>query len=49
MTVNRVSSTNLIALCGLVIAAVLVLRGHPAEGSAVITGCFALLQHRLQP
>ncbi len=48
MTLDTISSTNLIALAGLLIAAVLVLHGHPTEGASILTGCFALLQHRPQ-
>ena len=37
------NESNWIALCALVLATILVIKSHPAEGSAIITGSFALL------
>lgn len=38
------SRSNWIALAGLVLASILVLKGHSTEGTAMIAGSFALLR-----
>ncbi len=49
MTTDRFASSNTLALAALLVAAILVLAGHPAEGGAMATGAFALLQHQPEP
>jgi hypothetical protein len=49
MTTDHFATSNTIALAALLVAAILVLAGHRAEGGAMATGAFALLQHQPAP
>ena len=44
------SQSNWIALCALVLATILILKGHPTEATAIVTGAFGVLHvERSQP